>query len=394
MSDQAGADSPIPRWYWLAYLTGGFGLALNAMMSFLLPLRAVDLGISIGLIGVLLGVKGAVEAMVSVPIGGLIDRMGPRRAFIIGTAGSSVLIVLYTRATSIFALLLLQAAVGTLRPMAWVGSQSYVSGLRDGADRARDTGRLSFVATGAQIIAPLLVGFGAQAFGTGPAFYVFAAYCLMYVFVGLALPRGFDVRSAGATKRRGFTEGFRLFSVRGIRVVMFLSAARLWINGAWVAFFPLLLVTRGTSAGSAGTVVSAMAIVGTVLSPASGRLAQRYRVEHLTAFSLTCGAVGLALAPALASVPIAYFSAFLVGIGHGISLPMLLVLISNAVPADQRGLALGLRSSVNQAAAATAPLLVAGVIGATAAAVGFPLAAVIGLGLVISAVATTRGGPP
>ena len=73
MSDQAVADSPIPRWYWLAYLTGGFGLALNAMMSFLLPLRAVDLGISIGLIGVLLGVKGAVEAMVSVPIGGLID---------------------------------------------------------------------------------------------------------------------------------------------------------------------------------------------------------------------------------------------------------------------------------------------------------------------------------
>ena len=154
MSDQAVADSPIPRWYWLAYLTGGFGLALNAMMSFLLPLRAVDLGISIGLIGVLLGVKGAVEAMVSVPIGGLIDRMGPRRAFIIGTAGSSVLIVLYTRATSIFALLLLQAALGTLRPMAWVGSQSYVSGLRDGADRARDTGRMSFVATGAQIIAP------------------------------------------------------------------------------------------------------------------------------------------------------------------------------------------------------------------------------------------------
>ena len=41
----------IPRWYWLAYLTGGFGLALNAMMNFLLPLRATDLGIGIGLIG-------------------------------------------------------------------------------------------------------------------------------------------------------------------------------------------------------------------------------------------------------------------------------------------------------------------------------------------------------
>ncbi|NND04259.1 MAG: MFS transporter [Acidimicrobiia bacterium] len=387
-------DAAIPRWYWLAYLTGGFGLALNAMMNFLLPLRATDLGISIGVIGLLLGIKGATEALASVPIGGLIDRMGPRRAFIIGTAASTVLIVLYAIATSVWAFLFLQIAVGTFRPMAWVGAQSYVSGLREGAAKATDTGRLSFVATGAQIIAPLLVGFGAQAFGTGPAFFVFAGYCAIYVLVGLALPKGSDSGSSGASKRRGLTEGFKLLAIPGIRTVMYLSAARLWINGAWVAFFPLLLVTSGVSEGSASTVVSSMAVVGTILSPSSGRLAKRFRVEYLTAFSLICGAAGLALAPAVASIPAAYGSAFLLGIGHGISLPMLLVLVSKAVPADQRGLALGLRSSVNQAAAAAAPPLVAAVIGASTASVGFPLAAAVGLGLVMSSVGTHRRNPP
>lgn len=392
--DASDSISSIPRWYWLAYLTGGFGLALNAMMSFLLPLRATDLGISIGIIGVLLGIKGAVEAVVSVPLGGLIDRIGPRKGFIIGTAASTVLIVMYGLVTSVWAFLLLQIAVGTVRPLAWVGAQSYVSGLRDGPDRARDTGRLSFVATGAQIIAPLLVGFSAQALGTGPAYFVFAGYCGLYLLVGLALPKGSDSRSSGAKKGRSLSDGLKLFSIRGIRVVMFLSAARLWINGAWVSFFPLLLVTSGTSEGTASTVVSSMAVVGTMLSPMSGRLAQRFKVEYLTAFSLICGATGLALAPALASIPAAYGSAFLLGIGHGISLPMLLVLVSKAVPANQRGLALGLRSSVNQAAAALAPPLVAGVIGATAAAVGFPLAAAVGLGLVFSAVNTFRRAPP
>ena len=386
--------SSTPRWYWFAYLTGGFGLALNAMMSFLLPLRATDLGMSLGVIGLLLGVKGAVEAVTSVPIGGLIDRIGPRRAFIIGTAGTTALISLYAIATSILALVLLQMAVGAVRPMAWVGSQSFVSSLREGPDRARDTGRLSFFATGAQIIAPLLVGFSAQAFGRGLAFLVFASYCAIFVLVGLALPKGSDVRSAGSTKRRGLVEGLKLFSNREIRVAMFLSGARLWINGAWVAFFPLLLVTSGTSEGSASTVVASMAVVGTALSPASGKLAQRFRVEYLTAFSLICGVVGLALAPALVSLPSAYLSAFLLGIGHGISLPMLLVLVSRAVPPDQRGLALGLRSSVNQAAAATAPPLIGLLIGATAASVGFPLAAVVGLGLVISSITTFRRGPP
>lgn len=395
-SGPEGGKTPVevlPYWYWLAYLTGGFGLALNAMMNFLLPLRATDLGISIGVIGLLLGVKGAVEAIASVPIGGLIDRMGPRRAFLIGTAGSTALIVLYGLATSVLALLVLQMAVGVLRPMAWVGSQSFVSGLRGGADKATDTGRLSFVATGAQIIAPLLVGFGAQAFGTGPAFYVFAGYCSIYVLVGLLLPKGSDSGSSGSAKRRGLSEGLKLLAIPRIRVVMFLSAARLWINGAWVAFFPLLLVTSGISEGSASTVVSSMAIVGTMLSPLSGTLAKRFSVESLTAFSLICGATGVALAPALASIPAAYASAFLLGIGHGISLPMLLVLVSRAVPADQRGLALGLRSSVNQAAAAAAPPLVAVVIGATAAAVGFPLAGLVGLGLVIGGLGTFRRHP-
>lgn len=382
----------IPSWYWLAYLTGGFGLAFNAMMTFLLPLRANDLGISIATIGLLLGAKGAVEAVVSVQVGGIVDRIGPRRAFIIGTSSCTVVIALYASATSVLALVALQAAAGALRPMAWVGSQSFVAGLRDGADQARDTGRLSLFATGAQIVAPLLVGFGAQVWNTGSAFYVFAAYCALYVVVGLLVPKGADARSRQATKRRGLVSGLRLFAIRGIRVVMFLTFARLWITTAFVAFFPLQLVTGGISEGTAATAVSAMAIVATALSPLSGRLAERLKVDTLAALALLCGALGLALAPALDSIPIGYVVAFLVGIGNGLSLPTLLVLVSRAVSADKRGLALGLRAGVNQLAAALAPVLVAAVIGATAAATGFLLAAGVAVGFVGSAAFTSRRG--
>lgn len=387
---EPGLKPQIPRWYWLAYLSGGFGLGLNAMMAFLLPLRATELGIGLAYIGLLLGVKAAMEAVTSVPIGGLIDRIGPRRAFLIGTSGCTVLVVAYGFTTSLAVFFALQVSVGIFRPMAWVGAQSYVSGLREGADRAQDTGRLSFVATGSQIVAPLVVGFGAQVFGTGPAFFLFAGFCALFFLVGIALPKGSDGGSARSTKRDGLAAGLQLFSIREIRVVMFLSAARLWVNNSWIAFFPLLLVTTGTSEGSASTVVSAMAIVGTFLSPMTGRFARRFRAVPLTAFSLLCGTAGLALAPALASVPFAYLSAILVGIGHGISLPMLLVLISRAAPSDKRGLALGLRSSVNSLAGAAAPPLVAVVVGATAASVGFPLAAAIGVGFIATAIVTSR----
>ncbi len=385
-----GSRSSIPRWYWLAYLTGGFGLAFNSMITFLLPLRANDLGISIAWIGVLLGTKGLVEAVVSVPVGGLIDRIGPRRAFIIGTAGVSMIIVLFGLATTVVALLLLQAAAAVLRPMAWLGAQSFVSGLREGADQARDTGRLSLVANGSQIVAPLLVGFTAQVYNTGIAFYAFAGYCSIYVVVGLLIPKGADAASKHATQQRGLVAGLRLLSIRGMRVVMFLTFARLWIAVAFTAFFPLMLVTGGASEGSAATVVSASAVVATIMSPMSGRLAERMRLDTVAAVAVSLGALGLTLAPLLDSIPSAYVVSFLLGIGKGLSLPILLVLVSRAVSADKRGLALGLRGSVSQTAAAFAPVILAAVIAATTASIGFVLAAAVALGFAGSATFTSR----
>ena len=385
-----GSASSIPRWYWLAYLTGGFGPGFNAAMAFLLPLRANDLGISIAWIGLLLGTKGLVEALVSVPVGGLVDRVGPRRAFIAGTASCSLILVLYGLATTVIPLLLLQGVVAVLRPGAWLGSQSFVAGLREGADQARDTGRLSLVAHGGQIVAPLLVGFIAQLSNTGTAFYAFAAYCAIYVVVGLLIPKGADAGSKHATNQRGLVTGLRLLAIPSIRVVMFLTFARLWITTAFVAFFPLLLVTGGTSEGSAATVVSGTAIVATILSSTSGQLAERFRVDTLAALALSCGALGLALAPLLDSIPVAYSVSFLVGIGNGLSLPTLLVLVSRAVSADKRGLALGLRVSISQTAAAFAPVLMAAVIGATATATGFVLAAGVAMGFIGSGAFTSR----
>lgn len=393
MAGEASKNESIPRWFWFAYLTGGFGLAFNAMMSFLLPLRAVELGIGIATIGLLLGVKGAVEAVVSVPIGGLVDRIGARNAFLLGTTVSTGLVALYGLTDQVIVLFLLQALVGVMRPMAWVASQSLVAGLRQGADQARDTGRLSLVATGAQIVGPLLVGFTAQQVGAGGAFFALAGYSAIYIVVGLAVHKGASVNQS--KKRRGLLAGYSMLSIRGIRVVMFLTFARLWTTTAFVAFVPLLLVTSGVAEGAAATVVSAAAVVATLISGTSGRLAERIRVEAVAAISLGCGALGLALAPLLDSIPLAYIIAILVGIGNGLSLPTLLVLVSRAVSPDRRGLALGLRSSVNQVAAALSPILVASVIGATAAATGFVLAGAVAASFIGAAVVTVaRGGAP
>jgi MFS family permease len=382
----------VPRSYWLAYLTGGFGLGLNAMVQFLLPLRANDLGIGLGTIGLLLGAKAIVEAVASTPVGGLIDRVGTRRAFIIGTLTCALIGLTFTVATTVPQLFLLQVGLGLARPLGWISAQAFVAGLRKGPNQAQDTGRFSFVATAGQVLAPLMVGFGAQSFGTGPAFWFFGAYCAAFVVLGLVLPRTDPPPTT--KKSQGLIQGLRLFAIDGIKVAMLLTFARLWISSTWTSFFSLHLVTSGVAEGSAATVVSTMAIIGTALSPTAGRLAQLGREDYLCAAALSCSAVGLALSPVIDSLPLAYIGAVLVGIGHGLSLPFLLVLVPRSAPEGQRGLALGLRAGVNQFAASISPVLTASVIGLASAGIGFPLAGGIGLAVLGAAAAIARRAGP
>ena len=381
------------RLLWPAYLTAGFGLALNAMMSFLLPLRATEFGVGLGTIGLLLGAQGIVEAYASIPVGGFIDRIGARRAFVIGTAASTLIVALYWVVTVFWVYFILQILIGFTRPLAWVGTQSYVSSMRTGADRAHDTGRLAFVATGAQIVAPLVVGLASEAFGVRNAFLAIAAYCALFVPIGLVLPSLPAVASSTERRAAGLRDAARLLRIPGMRVAMFTTFARLWSKSAWAAFFPLLLVTEGESKAAASTVVAGMALIATLLSPTAGWLAVRIRVEYIATLSLGIAAIGLAISPFIASIPVAYLGAFLIGIGHGLSLPALLVIVSQAAPEEQRGLALGMRSGANQGASAIAPPAVANVIGATSPAIGYPLGGAVAIVLVSIAAVTAFRHP-
>lgn len=391
-SNEPGGVTSVPPRLLVAYATGGFGLAVNSMLRFLLPLRAAELGIGIGVIGLLLGAKGLVEAFASAPAGAFMDRVGAKRAFVLGSAASAILAVLYGFASSVIAFLALQLILGLVRPLGWVGAQSYVAGLRTGQDRARDTGRMSSVATGAQIVAPLLVGICAQLLDLRAAFFVFAAYCLVFVVVGLLLPTD-HVRSGHKPKSStGFRDGVALFRLRGIRVAMLLTFARLWIPSVWASFFPLYLVTSGVSEGLASTVLSAMAVIATLVSLGAGKISKLGRVERVTVAGLAVGAIGLAISPLIGEIPLAYVGAVFVGIGQGLSLPFLIVIVSKAAPTGHRSLALGLRSSINQAASAIAPVATAAVIGSASFSVGFPLAGGVAGLFLLAAFFTDRRG--
>ncbi len=375
-----------------AYLMGGYGLSLNALTSFLVPLRAVDLGVPLGWIGVLVGVRSIAETLLSVPLGRWMDRVGTRTAFIAGAATTAVLGVGYYFANGVAVLFLLQILIGASRPLGWVGSQSYVAGMSKGADRVRDAGRLSFVANVFQIITPLLAGIAVEGQSTRFAFLLIAGHGLFFLLIGLQVPRlASEPKGGGGGEAPARARTRELVAVPAIRAALFLTFARLWLTSAWTAFFPLLLVTEGISPAIAGTAVSVMSATSTVLALTAGPLSKRMAPPLLTAAALGIGALGLALGPALTTVPSLYLSAVLMGVGQGLSLPLLIVIVSGAVPDHQRSQALSLRNSVNQGASSISPTLLAPLMAAFGSLTAFPVVGgIAGVSLLLSVLSARR----
>lgn len=374
----------------LGYATGGFGLSINAITYLLVPLLADQLGAGLAVIGLLVGVKSLVETVLSVPLGAFMDRAGPRRAFLIGTAGTAAVGLALMFTPSVAALFVLQALLGVFRPLGWLGGQSYVSGMRDKSMRSHDTGRFGFAANLGQIVAPLAAGGVAGVFGTRAAFAVIVAFGLVFCAVGWLLPDAGRQPAASGSSGSGFGAAAGLLRLTGIQVVMLLTFCRLWVPAVWSSFFPLYLIREGSTPAVAGSVISVMAASATVTALFTGPIAKLARPAVVTAAGLGLSCVGVGLSPVLGGLPWAYLAAVLVGFGQGLSLPMLITLTSAAAPPEVRSLALGLRSGVNQAAATLAPATVGPLIAATGVFVGFPVAAAVGGGFLAVAVLLGR----
>lgn len=156
----------------------------------------------------------------------------------------------------------------------------------------------------------------------------------------------------------------------------------------------------GIDAGTAGAVIATVGLVATVMAPTAGFWCRFAPPPIVATTGLGLGVLGMVISPHLATVPIVFVVPVLIGVGTGVSLPLLLSIISDAAP-GRRGVALGLRQVAANAASGTAPLLVGPLIALTGTAMAFAVSGVFAWSLLAVAGALhaavrrrPRGGEP
>lgn len=385
----------VTRRLWLAYLSGAFGLAATAQINFLVPLRARELGASFEVIGLLVGAGAVAPSLLAVTTGAAIDRLGPQRTFVIGTAATAILAALFVFVTNYWWFLLLQPLLGVTRNLGWLASQSYITGIGRIDQRHALAGRFAFFTNGGQMVAPLVIGGVAQLVGFRYAFLFLAAYAAAFAAIGLLLPPagGGDGAARDANHGIGVRAALQMLALRPMQAVLLLSGMRLWVMWIYTAFVPAYLIDQGLQAATVGTVLATYGTVATLTAPTAGFWTRFASGPTVVAVGLGGGAVALLLAPHFVTVPLVYLAPALIGIGHGVSLPLILTIVAHAAPPGKRGIALGLRGAVNQGTAAAGPIIVGTLISGAGLSIGFTVAATVGVAMV-SAARILHGSAP
>jgi MFS family permease len=347
------------------------------MVGFLIPLRAHELGAPIELVGVIVGAGAILGMLLAVPAGAMADRMGPRQAFVIGTLLNGAAAIGFWLADNYWAILVLQIVRGLPHSMSWVASQSYLSTIGAPGERAKLAGRFSFASGLGGLVSPLAIGAVATWLGYQQSFAFVVGYCALTVAMGVALPDVRAPRAESTGSTGGFAEAAALLRQRGPQVAVLLTFVRLWIGTGWSAFFPIYLAERGFSPAIIGTVVSGSGLISSFTGLAAHRLAGRLSNQTATASALALGALGTAISPYVAFVPVVYAPALFQGVGAGFSMPLVLAMLTSEVPASQRGIAMGLRTGANQAGNLVAPVVTGLLIGAFGLPLGFLGSAVL-----------------
>lgn len=365
----AGEEAVPWRIQLAVYAAGAFSHSLNLMANIAIPLWVIALGAPPTVIGLVLGARYALLAVLSIHGGALMDRFGTRRMMIaLGVIGVAAHFA-YPAVPWIGALIALQAIAGFAGSAGWLGSQVFI-GQYMKAD-ATYTGRLSFALRIAAFCGPPIVGVAWDLSGAWGAFTVLALWMAAGTAAALALPADPTplgrVRAIDLLPRPvDYLDALRLALVPAIGLMVAITVLRHIAVAVQNSFYVVWLDHVGISGTRIGLLMSAWSILGSVAALAAGRLARSYPDQWLVIVTVALQIALISATPLLPGYAALFIAMALYGGCMGISQPLMISVMARRTSHGHQGKSAGLRNTANQFASTLMPP----VMGAIAALVG------------------------
>lgn len=335
------------------------------MVSLLIPLWALSLKASPLLIGLSVSAGAILPTVFSITSGAIIDRFGSKTILLFSSLTIAAMSVLFPLFPFIAVLIVLQLFFGQFQSMNWISAQTYVAKLNRQAGNNSYAGNFSFAVNLGNFVGPLIVGFAWDYIAPWASFVAVAAWCLCLWLSALMLPA--EQEGGGIKQPAGlssllprlwhYKRAFSMLALPAVGVVIYGTFMRLSGVNIKSSFYLVYLEQINFSASSIAILYSVWSFAGTFSSLAVGYLSRFYRSETLLFAALVVSIVPLCLTPLFADYWSQLVISVISGFGVGITLPLLISLLGNAVSPQEQGMAVGLRSTANYTAGIVIPFV-------------------------------------
>ena len=319
-----------------------------AMIVPLLPFYATDHGASAAVVGLLISAFSLAQLVVAPLWGRFSDSYGRRPAILAGLLVTAAAYLLFAAAGSVPALLLARIVQG-LGGGTIAVVQAYVADVSPPEQRTRSLGWLSAVTSFGAVAGP---AFGSAMVALGGPRAPGIGAATLALIVALFAWRFLDETRVGTTSAHPSLPGNRVALSRVLRSWHEPASRLIWIYAVGVGAFygiiqtvPLLLAARfGVTEHTVGYFVMYLGGMGVVVRAlVLGRAVDRLGEPRLARLGILVLAAGLGVTGLAADPPSLALGFTLMPLGTAFLFPCVTSLLSQVIPARQRGLYLGVQ---------------------------------------------------
>jgi MFS family permease len=330
------------------------------------PLFALHFGATPFVVGTIVAVYAAIPAVLAVPAGRMMDRLGFKLPILFGTSGVLIALLAPFLVPGMATLYFTAALIGVSFMVFQLATQTLAGAIAGPNERARNFSLLSLGFACANFSGPTLSGFLIDQIGYAYTFGVLSIFVVGAVTLAALGPRWIPNVQAKSEAVKG--GAFELLKIRELRNTLIASGI---VSSAWDVyqfFMPIYGRAHGLSATAIGLVMGSFAISIIIVRVFIPYAVRRAGAVQLLTYAMFVACVAFALFPFFkTAAPLAAVS-FLLGIGCGCGQPLSMTLVFNASPKGRAAEATGLRITVNQVTHAAIPLF----FGAVGSTVGLP----------------------
>jgi MFS family permease len=344
MLQEKGGSYP-SVYYVMVFIGFSFVLGMGLASAFL-PILALELDPSGMMVGYVVSAWFLTRVFIELPSGVISDRIGRRRLLIFGIALSSVGSLLCAIANSIYLLIVGRGLWGFGAALFFLNNTAILIDLFKSKRRGRALGTFQGIQFVGSLIGAPLGAFFASLIGYSSVFYItFGILCLSLIlaFTSKEL-KEVGASSSSSNSQPSIRKALASLLDRNILVICVICFSRMFIiTGAMSTVFPLYLFeTLGFSVSVIGVITAARTGGFIVATIASGYLSDRFGRKIVILAGLLIEIPCLYIYTVTQSFGLITVVGILDGAGAGLVSATLIVLLSEIVKPEFRGVSIGL----------------------------------------------------